>query len=162
MGHPEGCDAEDLNLPGLQPQLVEAILETGTPTVLLAVSGRPYALGQYQGRAAAIVQAFFPGEEGGSALAGVLSGRVNPSGKLPVGVPRQAGGQPHTYLAPPLGQRSQRVSNLDPTPAFPFGHGLVVHLVRLGQCERQRGRARHSGQRRADGHCPQHRSSLRR
>ena len=53
MGHPEGCDAEDLNLPGLQPQLVEAILETGTPTVLLAVSGRPYALGQYQGRAAA-------------------------------------------------------------------------------------------------------------
>jgi hypothetical protein len=120
----EGCDAEDLDLPGLQPQLVEAILETGTPTVLLAVSGRPYALGQYQGRAAAIVQAFFPGEEGGSALAGVLSGRVNPSGKLPVGVPRQAGGQPHTYLAPPLGQRSQRVSNLDPTPAFPFGHGL--------------------------------------
>jgi beta-xylosidase len=120
----EGCDAEDLDLPGLQPQLVEAILETGTPTVLLAVSGRPYALGQYQRRAAAIVQAFFPGEEGGSALAGVLSGRVNPSGKLPVGIPRQAGGQPHTYLAPPLGQRSQRVSNLDPSPAFPFGHGL--------------------------------------
>jgi len=120
----EGCDAEDLDLPGLQPQLVEAILETGTPTVLLPVSGRPYALGQYQGRAAAIVQAFFPGEEGGSALAGVLSGRVNPSGKLPVGVPRQAGGQPHTYLAPPLGQRSQRVSNLDPSPAFPFGHGM--------------------------------------
>jgi beta-xylosidase len=126
----EGCDAEDLNLPGLQPQLVEAILETQTPTVLLAVSGRPYALGQYQGRAAAIVQAFFPGEEGGGALAGVLSGRVNPSGKLPVEVPRHPGGQPHTYLAPSLGhdtslgQRTHGVSNLDPTPAFPFGHGL--------------------------------------
>jgi beta-xylosidase len=76
------------------------------------------------------VQAFFPGEEGGGALAGVLSGRVNPSGKLPVEVPRHPGGQPHTYLAPPLGHdtslghRPQGVSNLDPTPAFPFGHGL--------------------------------------
>jgi Glycosyl hydrolase family 3 C-terminal domain/Fibronectin type III-like domain len=120
----EGCDAEDLNLPGHQPELIEAILETGRPTVLLSVSGRPYALGQYQDRVAAIVQAFFPGEEGGSALAGVLSGRVNPSGKLPVEVPRQAGGHPHTYLAAPLGQNSQGVSNLDPTPAFPFGYGL--------------------------------------
>jgi beta-glucosidase len=120
----EGCDAEDLDLPGHQAELVEAILETGRPTVLLSISGRPYALGQYQDRAAAIVQAFFPGEEGGGALAGVLSGRVNPSGKLPVGVPRHAGGQPHTYLAPPLGQHSQGVSSLDPTPAFSFGHGL--------------------------------------
>jgi beta-xylosidase len=120
----EGCDVEDLNLPGHQPQLVEAILDTGRPTVLLSVSGRPYAVGQYQDRAGAIVQAFFPGEEGAQALAGVLSGRVNPSGKLPVEVPRHPGGQPHTYLAPPLGQNSQGVSNLDPTPAFPFGHGL--------------------------------------
>ena len=125
-GHPgEGCDAEDLDLPGHQPELVEAILDTGRPTVLVAISGRPYALGAYRGRAAAIVQAFFPGEEGGAALAGVLSGRVNPSGKLPVGVPRHPGGQPYTYLAPPLGQNSGGVSNLDPTPAFPFGHGLT-------------------------------------
>ena len=120
----EGCDAEDLDLPGHQPKLVEAIFETGRPTVLVAISGRPYALGQYQDRAAAIVQAFFPGEEGGAVIAGVLSGRVNPSGKLPVGVPRHPGGQPHTYLAAPLAQNSGGVSNLDPTPAFPFGHGL--------------------------------------
>ncbi len=120
----EGCDAADLDLPGHQSELVEAILDTGRPAVLVAISGRPYALGTYQGRAAAIVQAFFPGEEGGAALAGVLSGRVNPSGKLPVGIPRHPGGQPYTYLAPPLGQNSGGVSNLDPTPAFPFGHGL--------------------------------------
>ena len=120
----EGCDAPDLNLPGRQPELVEAILDAGKPTVLVAISGRPYALGAYQGRAAALVQAFFPGEEGGAAIAGLLSGRVNPSGKLPVGIPRHPGGQPYTYLAPPLGQNSQGVSNLDPTPAFPFGHGL--------------------------------------
>jgi beta-glucosidase len=120
----EGCDAPDLALPGLQPDLVEAVLGTDRPTVLVSVSGRPYALGAYAGRAAAIVQAFFPGEEGGAAIAGVLSGRVNPSGKLPVGVPRDPGGQPSTYLAPPLGQNSHGVSNLDPTPAFAFGHGL--------------------------------------
>ncbi|MFE4758180.1 glycoside hydrolase family 3 N-terminal domain-containing protein [Streptomyces mirabilis] len=120
----EGCDAEDLSLPGVQDELVEALLATGTPVVLLIVSGRPYALGAYTDRAAAIVQAFFPGEEGGGALAGVLSGRITPSGKLPVQVPRTKGGQPSTYLHAPLGGNSQGVSNLDPTPAFPFGHGL--------------------------------------
>ncbi|MBO8191986.1 glycoside hydrolase family 3 C-terminal domain-containing protein [Streptomyces oryzae] len=120
----EGCDAEDLSLPGVQGELVEALLATGTPLVLLVVSGRPYALGAYAGRVAAALQAFFPGEEGGSALAGVLTGRIVPSGKLPVQIPRTPGGQPGTYLHPPLGGNSQGVSNLDPTPAYPFGHGL--------------------------------------
>lgn len=119
----EGCDAEDLTLPGAQAALVEALLASGTPVVLVLLTGRPYAAGAYADRLAAIVQAFFPGEEGANAVAGVLSGRVNPSGRLPVSVPRVPGGQPSTYLAPPLGQRSG-VSNLDPTPSFPFGHGL--------------------------------------
>lgn len=120
----EGCDAADLALPGLQSQLAEAVLEAGTPTVMIIASGRPYALGPYQDRLAAAVQAFFPGEEGGGAIAGVLSGRVTPTGKLPVGVPRHVGSQPYTYLAPPLGQNSQGVSNLDPSPLYWFGHGL--------------------------------------
>ncbi|WP_328745589.1 glycoside hydrolase family 3 C-terminal domain-containing protein [Streptomyces sp. NBC_00285] len=120
----EGCDAEDLSLPGVQGELVEALLATGTPVVLLAVSGRPYALGAYADRAAAVVQAFFPGEEGGPALAGVLSGRTTPSGRLPVQIPRTPGGQPGTYLHAPLGGNTEGVSNLDPTPAYPFGHGL--------------------------------------
>ena len=119
----EGCDAEDLSLPGIQDELVDALLETGTPLVLVVVSGRPYALGRYDGRLAAAVQAFLPGEEGGPALAGVLSGRVVPSGKLPVQIPRSAGGQPSTYLHPVLGGNSGGVSSLDPTPLFPFGHG---------------------------------------
>jgi beta-xylosidase len=119
----EGCDAADLRLPGVQADLLEALLATSTPVVVVVLSGRPYALGAYADRAAALVQAFFPGAEGGPAVAGVLTGRVCPSGRLPVSVPRTPGGQPTTYLAPKLGHRT-KVSNLDPTPLFPFGHGL--------------------------------------
>lgn len=120
----EGCDAVDLSLPGLQGQLVEAVLETGTPVVLLVVSGRPYSLGEYAARCAAIVQAFMPGEEGGGALHRVLTGEVNPSGRLPIAIPDHPGGQPGTYLAPPLAWYSEGISNLDPRPLYPFGFGL--------------------------------------
>jgi beta-glucosidase len=120
----EGCDAVDLSLPGLQGQLVEAVLGTGTPVVLLVVSGRPYSLGEYAARCAAIVQAFMPGEEGGGALHRVLTGEVNPSGRLPIAIPDHPGGQPGTYLAPPLAWYSEGISNLDPRPLYPFGFGL--------------------------------------
>ncbi|MFE3900811.1 glycoside hydrolase family 3 N-terminal domain-containing protein [Streptomyces sp. NPDC059153] len=119
----EGCDAADLSLPGVQGELLDALLATGTPVILILLTGRPYALGRWADRTAATVQAFFPGEEGGPALAGVLSGRVNPSGRLPLGIPHGPGGQPWTYLQPPLGL-ANGVSNLDPTPLYPFGHGL--------------------------------------
>ncbi|WP_262852112.1 beta-glucosidase family protein [Mumia quercus] len=120
----EGCDAVDLRLPGIQEELVERVLATGTPTVLVVVSGRPYALGAFVDRCAAVVQAFMPGEEGGGALAGVLTGRLNPEGRLPVAVPAHHGGQPGTYLATPLAWYSEGISNLDPRPLFPFGHGI--------------------------------------
>jgi beta-glucosidase len=119
----EGCDAEDLRLPGVQADLLTELLDTGVPVVVVVVSGRPYALGDFRERAAGLVQAFMPGEEGGNALAGVLSGRVQPGGKLPVQIPRTPGGQPSTYLQPPLGVENAGISNLDPTPLFPFGFG---------------------------------------
>ncbi|EPD61094.1 glycoside hydrolase family 3 N-terminal domain-containing protein [Streptomyces sp. HGB0020] len=118
----EGCDVTDLRLPGVQGDLLDALVATGVPVVLVLLTGRPYALGRWHGRLAAVVQAFFPGEEGGPAVAGVLSGRVNPSGRLPVSVPQLPGGQPWTYLQPPLGLAGG-VSNLDPTPLYAFGHG---------------------------------------
>ena len=124
----EGCDAEDLNLPGVQGELLERLLALDVPVVLVLLTGRPYALGSY--RPAAVVQAFFPGEEGAGAVAGVLSGRVNPSGKLPVQVPRGSGGQPTTYLHPPLGGPGG-VSSVDPSPAYPFGHGLSYTTFEL-------------------------------
>lgn len=120
----EGCDVEDLRLPGVQEELVEAVLATGKPVVLVVVSGRPYAVGRFAAGTAALVQVFLPGEEGGRAVAELLSGRANFSGKLPVQIPHSPAGQPYTYLHPPLGDRQSWLSNLDPTPAFPFGHGL--------------------------------------
>jgi beta-xylosidase len=119
----EGCDAADLRLPGDQEALVEQLLETGTPVVLVVSSGRPYALGRFADRVAAVVQVFFPGEAGAAALADVLTGEVNPSGRLPVSIPATPGGNPGTYLTAPLGAASE-VSSLDPTALFPFGHGL--------------------------------------
>ncbi len=119
----EGCDRDDLELPGVQRELVEAVLATGTPVVLVMLTGRPYAVDWALGRCAAAVQAFFPGEEGGTAIAGLLSGRVNPSGRLPISMPRSAGAQPYTYLHPALGGDGD-VTNLSTVPTLPFGHGL--------------------------------------
>jgi hypothetical protein len=78
------------------------------------------------------VQAFMPGEEGAAAIAGVLSGRVQPGGKLPVQIPKHAGAQPGTYLQPPLGAENSGVSNLDPTPLFAFGHGRSYTTFEVG------------------------------
>jgi beta-glucosidase len=119
----EGCDASDLRLPGRQGELLEALLDTGTPVVLVLLVGRPYELSRYAGRLAAVVCGFLPGEEGSNALADVLSGRVDPAGRLPVGFPAEGANQPSTYLTATLGRRSD-VSTVDPTPLYPFGHGL--------------------------------------
>jgi beta-xylosidase len=120
----EGCDAEDLRLPGVQADLVRELLDAGTPVVVVVVSGRPYALGEIAGRAAGLVQAFLPGEEGGPAIAGILSGRVQPSGRLPVQIPRHPGAQPSTYLQPPLGgTESAGITTIDTAPLYPFGYG---------------------------------------
>jgi len=119
----EGCDAADLRLPGRQEELLEALLATGTPVVLVLLVGRPYDLSRQVDRLAAVLCGFFPGEEGAGAVADVLSGHLDPTGRLPVSFPRAGGGQPGGYLGARLAQRSQ-VSALDPTALFPFGHGL--------------------------------------
>lgn len=120
----EGCDVDSLELPGVQRDLVEAVLATGKPVVLVLVTGRPYAVGWALERCAAVVQSFFPGEEGGTAIARVLAGAVAPSGRMPVSMPRNAGSAPYSYLHPRLGGPTT-VTNLDTTPPVAFGHGLT-------------------------------------
>lgn len=122
----EGNDADSLELPGVQRQLVEAIVATGTPVVLVLLTGRPYALGwalDGDKAPAAVLQSFFPGEEGAPALAALIAGDAAPSGRLPVSLPRSAGAQPYSYLHPLLGGPSG-VTSTDPTPVRPFGFGL--------------------------------------
>jgi beta-xylosidase len=123
----EGNDSESLELPGVQRRLVEAVAATGTPVVLVLLTGRPYAIGwaldENASAPAAVLQAFFPGEGGGLAIADVLTGLVNPSGRLPVSMPRSAGAQPYSYLHPILGGPSE-VTATDSTPLRPFGFGL--------------------------------------
>jgi beta-glucosidase len=127
----EGCDRDDLELPGIQRDLIEAVVATGTPTVVVLLTGRPYAVGWAIQQCAAVIQAFFPGEEGAAAVAGVLSGRVNPSGRLPVSLPRSAGAQPYSYLHTALGEGDE-VTNLATTPAAPFGFGLSYTTFAYG------------------------------
>jgi beta-glucosidase len=119
----EGCDAESLSLPGLQEPFLDRLFATGTPVILVLITGRPYAVGHLASQAAATVQAFFPGEEGANAIAAVLAGDVPPQGRLPVSVPSSSGVEPYSYLHAKLAGPSD-VTSVNPAPAFAFGHGL--------------------------------------
>ena len=135
----EGCDVTELRLPGVQEDLLHALADTGTPVVAVLVTGRPYAIGKVAGRLAAVVQAFFPGQEGGRAIAGVLTGRVVPSGRLPAEMPASPAGQPSSYLRSPLAA-AHNASSVDPAPLFAFGHGLSYTTfgysdLEISECE---------------------------
>lgn len=123
----EGNDTESLELPGVQRQLVEELVATGKQVIMVALTGRPYAfdwaLDGSGPKPAAVLQAFFPGEGGGLAIVDVITGAVNPSGRLPVSLPRSSGSQPYSYLHPILGGPSD-VTSFDSTPLRPFGFGL--------------------------------------
>lgn len=126
----EGSDAATLELTGLQEDLVKAVSATGTPTVVVLINGRPLATRWIAEHIPAIVEAWTIGERGGQAVAEVLFGDVNPSGKLPITVPRHAGQLPVYYNF----KKSKRhwtkegwgrpYVDLDSQPLYPFGHGL--------------------------------------
>jgi beta-xylosidase len=93
----EGSDTDSLQLPGVQEELLKQVVATGTPTIIAMTSGRPYALNGLEGQVAAVLMAFQPGQEGADAIADLLTGRVNPSGRLVVSIPRNAGAVPYYY-----------------------------------------------------------------
>jgi beta-glucosidase len=120
-------DATSLELPGNQRALVEATLATGNPVVVVVLSGRVHALPWLAGRAAALVYAWCPGEQGGAGLADVLCGDVDATGRLPLTIPRNAGQIPIHHDHRAGGGRSQMLGDYidaPSTPLYPFGHGL--------------------------------------
>ncbi len=126
----EAASRADLDLLGVQQQLLEAIHATGTPVVLVVMSGRPLTIPWVAEHVPAIVESWFLGIEAGPALAAVLFGDVSPSGKLPVTFPRAVGQIPlyynHKNTGRPTGAEkyTSKYIDLPVTPQFPFGHGL--------------------------------------
>jgi len=123
----ETRDSASLALPGVQQELLEAVHATGTPVVLVLVSGRPLAVTWAAENVPAILQAWLPGREGGPAVADVLFGNAVPGGKLPISVPRSVGQIPVYHYHKPSGGRSQFSGNyvdLPSKPLYPFGFGL--------------------------------------
>src|SRR5437868_3676778 len=123
----EGNDATSLDLTGVQQELIETIATTDTPLVVVVLSGRIHTLASIARRANALLQVFPPGEEGGNGLADVLTGKVNPSGRLPVSLPRSVGQVPNHVGHRAGGDRAMFFGDYidSPTsPLFAFGHGL--------------------------------------
>jgi beta-glucosidase len=114
-------DKVNLELTGLQQQLLEAVVAVGKPVVVVLVAGSALAVNFAEKHASAIVQAWYPGEEGGSALADVLFGDVSPAGRLPVTFPRSLADVPpfEDYA-----MRGRTYRYLEAEPLFPFGFGL--------------------------------------
>ena len=123
----EGRDRLSLDLPGVQEELVRAVIETGTPVVLVLVTGRPCGSQWAHEHSAAVLQAWLPGEEGAEAIVDVISGAVSPGGKLPISHPRSAGQIPLYYGHKVSGGRSHWKGDYvdgEASPLYPFGHGL--------------------------------------
>jgi len=126
----EGYDVATLELTGLQLDLVKAVYETGTPTVVVLVNGRPLAVRWIAENVPALVEAWLPGEKGGQAVAEILFGDCNPSGRLSVTVPRHAGQLPVYYNCKPSKIYwlehgwGKPYADLDSSPLYEFGYGL--------------------------------------
>jgi beta-glucosidase len=130
----ETRDRLALGLPGRQADLFEAVAATGTPIVLLLISGRPLAIPREAAGAAAVLHAWVPGEAGPRAIAEVLFGDISPGGKLPITVPRHVGQVPLYYGHKPSGGRSQwHEEYVDGShrPLWPFGYGLSYSRFEL-------------------------------
>jgi beta-glucosidase len=142
----EHIDISSLNLVGAMPHLVQAIIATGKPTIVVFSSGKPVTEAWISTNATALIQQFYPSEEGGNALADILYGDVNPSGKLSVGIPYDVGTTPiyydylntgrgtspgHIYPNGTLVFGVEYVLN-DPRPLYEFGYGKSYSTFAYG------------------------------
>jgi beta-glucosidase len=126
----EGYDVASLDLTGSQEELLKAVYETGTPTILVLINGRPLSIRWAAEKIPAIIEAWIPGELGGNAVADILFGDVNPSGKLTITVPRHSGQLPSYYNYMPEKEYwiseawGKPYADMPPTPLWEFGYGL--------------------------------------
>ena len=132
----EGHDSVDLLLPEIQRELLSAVCSVGKPVVLVLVTGRPYVIHAEAEMSSAVIEAWYPGEQQGTALANIIFGDVNPSGKLAITFPKSAGSLPCYYNYKPTARRcvsvgddpdEHWVSNSyreNPMAEYPFGFGL--------------------------------------
>jgi beta-glucosidase len=131
----ETFDTTDLRPPGVQEELVRAVSAAGKPVSVVMIHGRPYSIPWMKAHIPVILSVFYPGEQGGNAVADILLGRVNPSGRLPVSVPQSAGHIPTVYDYKPTGRGLYRQPGTpekpgrdyvftSPDPLYPFGFGL--------------------------------------
>jgi beta-glucosidase len=137
----EGASRSSLDLPGEQPALLQAVVATGTPVVLLLMNGRPLDVRWAHEHVPAILDIWYPGTQGGSAVANLLFGDVSPAGRLPFTWPRSVGQVPliysHTSSHDPANQH-RRYWDEDGTPLYPFGHGLSYTTFAYGPVELDR------------------------
>jgi beta-glucosidase len=126
----EAASRASLDLPGNQQQLLEAVVATGKPVVLVLLNGRPLNISWAAERVPAILEAWYPGTEGGNAIADILFGDANPQGRLPVSWPRTTGQVPvyyaHNLTHQPESDKNftSRYSDVSTSPLYPFGYGL--------------------------------------
>lgn len=141
----EGRDVASLDLTGMQEELIEAVHATGTPTVVVLINGRPLSVRWAAENIPAIVEAWLPGEQGGTGVAEVLFGDVNPSGRLPVTFARHSGQLPVYYNHTATSSRRGYV-DLPGTPLWPFGYGLSYTKFEYDKLEISPARIRPDGE----------------
>lgn len=131
----EGYDRSELTIPGMQEDLIRALHATGKPIVVVLVNGRPFSVPWIKGNVPAIIEAFYPGEQGGPAIVDILFGKICPSGRLPVSIAQSPGHLPTTYDFEPADRGFYKVRGTpekpgrdyvfsSPDPLWPFGYGL--------------------------------------
>lgn len=119
----EGVDCADLELPESQRKLAEAVMAAGKKVVTVIIGGRPYAIEQIAEKSQALCLSFYPGMQGGRAIAEILFGEISPSGRLPVSVPRHSGQVP-VYYNYKASYQAMNYYDKEKTPLFAFGEGL--------------------------------------
>lgn len=137
-------DRDSLELLGKQNDLVKAVLETGKPTVVFLINGRPLSINYIAENVPAILEGWYLGQEGGTAVADVLFGDYNPAGRLPITIPRSVGQLPAFYNHKPSARRGYLFANKD--PLFAFGYGLSFTTFKYENLRLSQDKIRPSGQ----------------